>query len=300
VASAACHGAAPPSPPSNQAPPPAAPAAPTDVLGYLPADSDLVVGVDVKALRRSALWREYHVKLIAALGPRFAALKEKCGFDPIETMEYATVAGRGDDTRVAVIRGWDPDQVFACIHAASPPDRAMTIDQGIITLTDRGGETHVASFVDRSTLVLDASTHPSKQRLRDLLDSGAPLRRSPAFLAMYDQLERDATVWLLVNGNGKLLDKFGSLGVRPRGVYGTVHLAAGIASTIHLRMPTADQAAGFATMMNAQMKSASAMVDHLAVTADGDVATIGLGMSADQLRTLVNTATSMMGGFGKP
>src|SRR5258706_8057363 len=48
-------------------------------LSYLPADSDIVVQVDVKALRRSKLWPSYEADVAKLLVPGFA----HCDYKPL-------------------------------------------------------------------------------------------------------------------------------------------------------------------------------------------------------------------------
>jgi len=101
------------------------------------------------------------------------------------------------------------------VRAGSPHLRWRPAD--LITVTHKDGSTSVASFVDRTTVVLDASKHPNERRLREVLGSGVPLRGSEALLAMYDRLEHDAALWFVLNGNGTVGDGFAALGLRPQG-----------------------------------------------------------------------------------
>lgn len=290
VAAFACGGAP---LPSSQAPPPGAAA--SDILGYLPVDSELVVGIDFRLLRSSALWREYRPVFVAALDDKFALVTSNCGFDPLEAIESLAVAGPDNDNLVAVIRGWDRDLSIACVRAANAKDNVRMVGHDLITLTRKDGSTSVASFVDRTTVVMDASKHPSERRLREVLGSGVPLRRSEAFLAMYDRLEHDVALWFVLNGNGTIGDGLAALGLRPQGIYGTVRVAANLSSTIRLRLPTADKAQKLAWKVDSESRRFRQMVDHLAITADGDVATISLGLSPDRLRALVKSSGVMAG-----
>jgi hypothetical protein len=293
------HDAAPV--PSNKMAPPAAPVVTTDVLGFIPLASDIVGGVDVKALRASPLWAEYQPHLVAAIGPQLADLKQKCGFDPIETIESVTfgVPNRSDPANgVVVIRGLDRDRTIACLATQIIPDTTVTNDNGVLTLANKSGALNLVTFVDRSTLVLEGTLHPTKDSLQAVVRSGAPLRTSPAFLEMYDKLEPNATIWMVINGNAAALDKLGSMGTKPRGLYGTIRVAAGIAARVHLRLETADQAAQLAATFSGQLQSARPMFDQLAATSEGDVLALTVDLSAAQLRSLTRMMGTMFNASG--
>ncbi|HSD89801.1 MAG TPA: hypothetical protein VLB44_19855, partial [Kofleriaceae bacterium] len=80
---AACDAGAKPEP--TPAPPPAKPAAPVKPpnaiagadLTYLPADSDVLLHIDVAALRRSKLWPTYARDVAKLIAPGFG----DCGDD---------------------------------------------------------------------------------------------------------------------------------------------------------------------------------------------------------------------------
>jgi len=302
LVSIACQPAAAPVP-SNQVVAPAVPAATADVLGFLPLASDIVLRFDVKALRGSPLWAEYQPKLVAAIGPELAGIKQKCGFDPLEAVESVTAgltntSKGGPPDGVFVVRGLDRDRTIACLEAQILPDTTVTNDHGVLSLAHERGSLNLMTFVDPSTLVLMGSTHSTREGLEAVLHGGAPLRNSPAFLETYGKLEPDATVWLAFNGNAAVLDKFAAMGGRPRGVYGTIRIAAGIAVRFHLRMETADQAAQIAATFSSQMQAARSMFDQLAATSEGDVVAITVDLSAAKLRSLVGMMAPMLNAPG--
>jgi hypothetical protein len=297
LAAAACHHEN-VAPPSNQAAP--RPSATSDALAFLPLDADIVLGVDVAALRTSALWAEYQSGLTDLLGPQLASIQKTCGFDPIQTVESVTLAvsAKEGTNTVLVVRGLDRDRTIACLKTNVIPDTTVAMDRDVVSLTHGGGGRDVLAFADRSTLVLEGSKQPTPDGLRARLQGGAPLRGSPAFLEMFGRLERGATVWVVINGNASLFDKLAGTGMRPSAIYGTVHAAAGLGSKVHMRMPSPDQAKQLAATAQGQTQQAASMFSRLDVTAEGDVVTIALEMSLDNVRTMVS-AFGILGGAMK-
>jgi hypothetical protein len=304
VASVACYREAAPPPPApsplaNKVVPSAEAAASTDILAFLPIDSEFVMRIDVKAVRTSALWAEYQPQISAAIGKGLAEMQATCGFDPIHAVDSVTVGVRDFDASdaVVVVRGFDRDLFFACMEAQRVPSTLITNDHGILTFARAGQRTHLAGFADRSTLVFDGSQKPTRESLRTLLRSGAPLRHSPGFLALLRGVETDAALWFLMNGNASAL-RSADMGIKPRSVYGAIHVAHNIAALGRVRVESADQAVQLAAAADVQLQRARPLFDKLTATSEGDVITIACEMSSAQLRSLIAIASSVYKGFG--
>jgi hypothetical protein len=299
----ACRHDEPATLPSSKAAPVAATAS-KDVLAYLPIDSEVVIGIDVKGLRGSALWAQYRPLLVQRLGAQLADITQKCGFDPIEAVESIAfaIADPSDQqsNAVLVVRGLDREHTLACLAKQIIPDTTATIDDGIVVLAHPNNDRRqVLTFVDHSTLIVQAAKQPTKDTLRGLVASGVPLRGSPAFMAMYDQLDRPATVWGAINGRARMLGQIASLGGQPRGLYGTLLVTDGLASTVRLQLETADQATQVTAKLQPQLAVAGAMLGELAVRAEGSVVKLTIAMSADQLRGILATM-GLAGGNASP
>src|SRR5689334_5305972 len=110
LALCACHRAPTASTPTNKAAAPDYRATADDELGFLPVGADLVVGVNMNAMRQSALWHTFEPQ-IAALGQQFEQMAGTCGPNPINTVERFSMAFTmmPDKTMhgVVVIRGVD-------------------------------------------------------------------------------------------------------------------------------------------------------------------------------------------------
>jgi hypothetical protein len=311
VASMACYreaavspslgpSAAPPI--ANKSAPRAEPVASRDVLAYLPVDSEIVMRLDVKRVRASELWAEYEPMVVAALGVKLTEVRDKCGFDPIGAIDSVTFGLRGASGKdgVIVLRGWERDKLMACLEAerAGGDTSLVANDRGILTFRSKDGKQHVAGFADRSTLVFHLSSHATSEDMRVLLRGGAPLRRSPTFLALYERLSRDVAVWFLMTGNAGVLRALPSSGPKMRGMYGTIDVGASVVAAAHVLMDDVNQAAQIAVVLDQYLQQARPMFDRLRATSDGDVITIECELSSAQLRTLAGLAFSMFAGLG--
>jgi hypothetical protein len=102
--------------------------------------------------------------------------------------------------------------------------------------------------------------------IRTVLASGSPLRDSPKFVEMYEQIDQKRAAWFLVNGNAKFLQQMAALGISSRGVTGSVDLTTGVVADLRLRTDDAQKAQTFVTMVQAQLPAVRNFVDKLEVT----------------------------------
>ena len=308
VASMACY---------REAASPASPAAPIanqvtsrperrvsqDVLAYFPVDSEFVVKINFKAVRASAMWEDFQPKIYEAIGTLLAMVRERCGFDPVESVESFAFAMRNiqDRDSVAVIRGLERDAYMACL-ATRDPSGAVAVgnDHGIVKFTGLSGRTMFGAFADRSTLVIHTSSQASPDSLRAVLRGGAPLRRSPTFLAMFDRLSQDVALWFLVDGKASWLRTLPASGPKVRGIYGSFALDAIATLALHVLVDDASQAAQLAADLDQELKQARPLFDKLTATSDGDAITMECQMSPTQVQRMLGVVASTYRNRTKP
>jgi hypothetical protein len=304
MASMACYREAvpPPSaapPIANKVAPRPEPVASRDVLAYLPIDTQLVTSIDFKAVRASELWAEYEPQLYAAVGKVLAAIRDNCGFDPVQTVESMTLGVRtfeGDDSEsVAVIRGVDRDALMACIAAdqGRTPGSAVIVDRGILRFAPEGDDRNIAGFADRSTMVVHISPGASPDTLRAMLRTGVPLRGSAGFLALFERIPSDAALWVLIREDASVLRRFPTTGPTVRAMYGEIRVGTSLAAAVHIVVDDANQAKQHAASFDQFAQQARPMFDKLGATSDGPVITVECELSSTKLQTLVTAALSM-------
>src|SRR5262245_48187077 len=95
-----------------------------DDLSLLPADSEIVMGLNFAQLQQSALWKQFAPKLMEKAAGGLAEFKAACGFDPIEQIKSVSLGMKGVDSGgktpegAVVIHGLDKAKSMACIDKA--------------------------------------------------------------------------------------------------------------------------------------------------------------------------------------
>lgn len=274
-------------------------AAAADELAFLPMDADVVIGLDAQQIFGSALWKHLEPQLMQRLGQGLQELRAACGYDPFAALRSVTVgakAGGGSFDGVLVVRGLERDRTMACAGRALAQRARVTIEGGVVTISQKPGEPPVVmTFADPRTLVIA----PSRAKLDAALASGAPLRRSRAFSELWALIDAKQALWAIANGGSSAFDGLSALGIRPRAMFGSVALGDGLTMTGRLRLASADEATQLAATVQGQLGPAQAMVDRVEVGADGVDLTLRVSMTTAQLDTIIRMTSGMWGG-GSP
>ena len=94
-----------------------------DDLSLLPADSEMVLGLNFAQLQQSALWKQFAPKLMDKMSKGLNDFKAACGFDPMEAVKSVTMGlkGVGNDQPdgAVVVHGLDKAKSMACLAVAS-------------------------------------------------------------------------------------------------------------------------------------------------------------------------------------
>ncbi|MDB4960339.1 MAG: hypothetical protein JWP01_338 [Myxococcales bacterium] len=277
-----------------------------DPIGFLPIDSEVVVSLDAEQLRGSEIWRMLEPKLWASMGSSLAAFKVECGFDPVATVRGITIAAKGlkqdKPDAVVVVSGIDRARLTECMTRTSKTgEKGIAIDKdGVITMGNPQDGRVALAFVDASTVVAQVGALASHDGLFAILKSGAPLRKSPAFVELIGQVNLEASLWTVVNGNSSLFEQAASLGVKPKAIFGSVGLTKGLDASLRFRLSTPQEAQSITTMAQGQLSMAVNFFEKLEITQDNaDVVVIAV-MTEAQLQNVVSLLGGMMGSAGTP
>ena len=282
--------------PSNKADGPAAGAA-DDVLAFLPIDSDIVIGVDANALRSSALWQQFEPQIVQGLGDTLVKVRDKCGFDPMKTVERAAIGGKVDQNEkfegVIVVRGVSGPRVLECIAESSKGEATVNNVGGVVTI-DRGAteEKSAMTLVGSNTLVAHVGMTASAATLDAAIKGGAPLRSSQAFMGMFDRREPGASVWGMINGNAPFMAEMAQAGARPKSVDGTLVIKDRFVGAMRITFATPDDA----NKVNQQLQQVVPMVqgqfEKVDVRTDGAMIRADVVATDEQLKKVFG----MLGG----
>ena len=302
IAMAACYrDRAPAGPAGDRAEQGRAAAASSDELAFLPLDAEVVVGLDVRQIVGSPLWRHFEPQLMQRIGPRLQDLRAVCGFDPLATLRSVTIGLKVTEPfdGVLVVRGLPRDKTLACIGRALAQRPGVTVLGGVVTVPgDAPGEPPaVMAFVGASTLVITTS----RAKLDAAFASGAPLRRSRAFVELWELVNPRDAVWGIVNGASRVFDSLSALGIRPRAVLGSASLAGGLALTGRVRLGSPEEATQLASLGQSQVGSVQSLAEKIEVGADNTDVTLRIEMTTAQVDTLADMMLMMAGSmFGVP
>jgi hypothetical protein len=279
-----------------------------DDLSLLPADSEMVMGLNFAQLQQSALWKQFAPMLMEKAGQGLADFKAACGFDPMEQIKSVSIGmknldGGKEPDGAVVIHGLDKGKSMACLDKAkaeaAKSGSEITVDGDVFTVKAKTGETTAWTFVDSDTLLGSVGAGASKDTVLAAAKGGAALNTSKTFLEMYSKINTKESLWLLVNGNAAFMQKAAQAGIKPKAVFGSVNVTDGLTVDMRIRLETPDEAKQLVTMMQGQTNNAQVkqMFDKLDVTADGPDARVAVAMSNQKLQQLIGMVGGMMGGM---
>ena len=279
-----------------------------DDLALLPADSEMVLGLNFAQLQQSALWKQFSPKLMEKMSKGLNDFKTACGFDPMEAVKSVSMGlkGVGNDQPdgAIVVHGLDKAKSMACLDKAkaeaAKQGSEITVDGEVFTVKDKNGQLTAWTFVSADTLVGSVGPGASKDTVTAIAKGGTSLKSSQTFLEMYSKVNTKDSLWLFVNGNAPFMAKAAQAGVKPKAVFGSINVTDGLTVDMRIRLGSADEAKSLVDMMKGQTSSPQVkqFVDKLDVTVDGTDAKIAVAMSNQKLQQVVGMFAGMMGGLG--
>ena len=278
-----------------------------DDLALLPVDSEMVMGLNFAQLQQSALWKQFAPKLMDKMNSGLADFKAACGFDPLEAVKSVSIGmkGLGGTTPdgAVVIHGPEKAKVMACLDKAkaeaAKKGSELTIDGDVFMVKDKGGNNSAFTFVNDTTLLGVIGGSASKDSVLAAAKGTSALKSSPTFVEMFSKINTGDSLWMLMNGNSPAFSKMGSMGVKPKAIFGSVNVTDGLTLDMRIRLSTNDEATQLVNMLKGQINNPQVkqMFDKLDVVADGTDAKFAVAMSNAKLQQLIGMVGGMMGGM---
>jgi len=308
---AACHhdAAGPTTPPvANKVTAPPPKKAVSD-LALLPVDSEAVIGVDFGQLQQSALWQQYVVPRIGSVSV-LDKFREVCGFDPLSSLKTVAMGlshlGEAEPVGRVVLHGYDRKRSMTCfdkqVGNAAQDGSKIEIDGEVARVTDKDGK-HVAfTFVDDATaLVIVGPEAAQLARVQAIAaGEGGGLDGSAGFQELYSKIDTHQSVWMLFNGNSPTFQKTTQLGFHMKAFFGSIHVTAGLAADVRVRVSSPDEASSFAATAQGQISQLKQYFDKLDVTAEAADIHVAAAMTSEQIATLLQLLGGLGGGTGGP
>jgi len=277
-----------------------------DDLSLLPADSEVVIGLNFAQLQQSALWKQFSPKLMEKAASGLADFKAACGFDPLEAIKSVSAGMKtaGDKADgIVVVHGPDKGKVMACLpkakEEAAKKGGDVTIDGDTFMVKSKSGENSAWTFVGSDTLVGSVGPSASKDLLLAAAKGGSALKTSQTFVEMHSKINTKESMWFLVNGNAPFMAKAAQAGVKPKAVFGSLNVTDGLTLDMRIRLGSPDEATQLVNMAKGQTNNpqVKSMFDKLDVSGDGADAKISIAMSNQKLQQLMGLIGGMMGGM---
>lgn len=263
-----------------------------DVLAFIPKESDIVVGADLTRLRASPLWTTQLEPLITNNGgDELAKIRTTCGFDPLVAVSHVAfgtqkVASQNEATVVA--RGIDPRRALDCVAKLVPQREMVSRDGDTLVIAEQGRPTQIAlSPLGRSAVLGVLAPGANRGLATSRVQTGTPLRTSPAFVDLHSKLEPGASVWFIANGAAPTFQALGGMGMNPRFVDGTLTVTDRYVAVLRVTFKTPDEANNIVTMSKSMAGQVRAMVETFEVRAEGAVARFDIVMTSAQAQTLM-------------
>jgi hypothetical protein len=274
-------------------------------LALLPADSEVVFGVNLGQVQQSPLWKQFaEPKLAAFRGQMREDFKARCGVDPMKMVSSFTVGIRGfgdKPSAVAVLHGLDKGKVLDCFdkNKAELAKDGGEITRDGDTLLFKGDRGEAAlQFTNDSTAVVVSGPSASAAAVKAVLSGSSSLKNSAPFLEMYKKVKTGDSIWALASG--KVLERV-PLGLKLTAAYGSINVTDSLALDTRVRFDKPEDATQAAEMASTQVKQLTPQyVDKAEATADGNELHTSVTVSGQKLPALIPilTAAAAMSGMG--
>jgi hypothetical protein len=138
---------------------------------------------------------------------------------------------------VVVVHGADKTKAMACMDKmkGQAKDKAEITQDGDVTIiTPKSGEPFAFSFINNDTALVVLGAKANAAGFKTVAAGGSALRTSQAFIELFNKLDTQDSVWMLMNGNSPAFDQLAALGVKPKAVYGSANVTDGV--TVDFRL----------------------------------------------------------------
>jgi hypothetical protein len=282
----------------------------------LPADTKLVIGLDVAALQKTELFAAYYPKLLekAEAAKVIDTMKTSCKLDPLTAIQgivVATAADQGEGAAYIAFAGVDKAKLSSCLQLAvqsaakdakDPKDAAVSIKHdGNITQVTRGATTTYVGWVGKDVLVVPFKAE-DKQALVKWMGGKGAFARSDLGKSLA-RVKTSAALW----GAGEATKEL-QPGMTATGGYGAVTFSKGnLDADVHAVMQTAAQATTMATEAKKQIDQArqggmmppaiSGLLKAVTISAANDEVIVKANIAE---KDLVGALALALGGMGGP
>jgi hypothetical protein len=274
-------------------------AAAVDDLSLLPADSEIVLGINVAQIQQSQLWKQFVEPKLAASEPnrKLTEIKARCGWDPVTATTSVVIGVRGTASdkpqMVMVAHGLDKTKSLDCLDKNKDEfvkdGTQMTRDGDVVLFKNKNGDTAAITFINNSTGLVVAGDNATPAGVKAVAAGGSTLKTSAAFVDMYKKVKTGDSLWGLASG--KVLEK---APIKATAAYGSFNVSDGLALDVRIRFEKPEDATQAASLASGQAKQAAQFVDKAEFTAEGNEVHGSVVMSNQKLQAVVQQFAPMI------
>lgn len=267
-----------------------------DDLSLLPADSELVGGLDFQQAQTSLVWKQLVLPALAK-GDAKAKLTEfqkTCGVDPMKVVTTVALGMKGLGNEhpdgVVVAHGVPKAKLLACFDKMTKGKKQsadVKRDGDVLVVAKQGNQPVAFAFVDDTTAIIVIGTAATGDGVRAILKGTSALKTSAKFVDIYKKTNTKDTVWMIMNGNSKAFDELRKQNISPVVIFGSVKVAKELTLDARIKFKTADEAKNIATMGQGQLKDASKMFDKISIDAEATDVKVGIVLGDAKLKELL-------------
>ncbi len=277
-------------------------------LGLLPADSDIVFGIDMERIQKAALWKMFVAPELANANGLHEFVT-KCGFDPLASLTSVAIGikGLGPDTSptgTVVVHGFDKVKTMACVQQenAADPDHDVTVEGDVVLFAPSHEGTQAGfRFIDDTTALFVFGPGPITKASIDKIATGdTGLETAPGFADMFHNINSDDPLWFVVAPSSPLFPLINAAiatqtDLQLHALYGSIDITDSIVVEAGIRLASPDQVSKVVAEVQTKLEKLSASgalsqyFDQLDVNADGGDVIISLAANTGQLLNIARS-----------
>ena len=288
-------------------------AAAGDIWSHMPADTEMVLALDIGSLTKSNLWKQYGGMATAAASEKLELVKEKCGIDLLTSFKSVHVGFNSDkEAPIFIVKGIERSVAGKCIVAIaeSEGEKVTVTEEGPITIAKPekdGKDGMLIGWIDDTTaIVVKGDTDKDSVLARIAGKDG--LSGNAGLMTMVGKAKQGAPIWFAANfkEGSKAAKQIQGMaeGKAIAGVFGGIGFEKGIEIALGAEFANeADVTAakakidGILPMGKMMAGPAAPLLDKVKIAVSGKDLTINIDLTEADLTILTQMAGPLLGGM---
>ncbi len=229
-------------------------------FNLLPSSSNMVLGINVGALRGTALWKQYAPMIKQQAGEEFKEFTATCGIDPFTAVDSVVIGGdtANEKNMVVAIKGNVPKaKVLECAKKMAEKEGEkieIKEDGDLVGFSEDGGDTMWVAWLADGTIVTGGGAENNPDWLKGVISGKDSITSNKEFMGLVNSTDSNASVWFAMQPPADDNPFQGMpTGEPPTALFASVDLKSGLKLDAGMRFKSADGAKALAEQANAAM-----------------------------------------------